>query len=79
MNSVEILGYIGMALVVTSFLSRSMFVLRLLNALGAAIITVYALLIDAWPMVWLNGLLAAINLYHLVLLLRERQAPRHAS
>jgi hypothetical protein len=62
-----------MAFVVTSFLSRSMFILRLLNALGASIITVYALLIDAWPMVWLNGLLAAINLYHLILLLKERQ------
>jgi len=73
-NSVEVVGYAGMALVVLSFLSRSMFRLRLLNAAGAMIITVYALLIDAWPMVWLNGMLAAINLYHLYLLIRERRA-----
>jgi hypothetical protein len=50
-----------------------MFRLRLLNAAGAMIITVYALLIDAWPMVWLNGLLAAINGYHLFLLVRDRK------
>jgi len=74
-NSVEIVGYAGMALVVLSFLSRSMFRLRLLNAVGAAIITFYALLIDAWPMVWLNGLLAAINGYHLFLLVRDRKRP----
>jgi len=72
-NNVEIVGYAGMALVVLSFLSRSMFRLRLLNAAGAMIITVYALLIDAWPMVWLNGLLAAINGYHLFLLVRDRK------
>ncbi len=65
MNSIEIMGYIGTALVVASFLSRSMFILRLLNAIGATIITIYALLIDSWPMVWLNGLLALINVYHL--------------
>jgi len=50
-----------------------MFTLRLLNVIGASIITVYALLIDAWPMVWLNSLLAVINAYHLFLLLQERR------
>jgi len=79
MNGVEMLGYAGMALVVLSFLSRSMFVLRLLNAIGAVVITIYALLIDAWPMVWLNSLLAAINGYHLFLLIRERKRSGSAS
>jgi hypothetical protein len=74
MNYIEILGYTGTVLVVTSFLSRSMFFLRLLNAIGAAVITVYALLIDAWPMVWLNGLLALINAYQLIVLMREHKA-----
>ncbi len=71
MSSVEILGYAGMAFVVSSFIGKSMFILRLLNVVGALIITVYAILIDAWPMVWLNSLLAAINAYHLVLLVRD--------
>jgi hypothetical protein len=73
MSSIEILGYVGMAFVVSSFIGKSMFTLRLLNVIGASIITVYALLIDAWPMVWLNSLLAVINAYHLFLLLQERR------
>ena len=73
MSSIEILGYVGMAFVVSSFIGKSMFTLRLLNVIGASIITVYALLIDAWPMVWLNSLLAVINAYHLFLLLEERR------
>jgi len=77
MNNVEILGYVGTALVVISFLSRSMFYLRLLNAIGASVITLYAFWIDAWPMVWLNGVLAVINGYHLLLLLYEKNKRTH--
>jgi len=77
MSNVEILGYVGTALVVTSFLSRSMFFLRLLNAIGASVITLYAFWIDAWPMVWLNGLLALINGYHLLLLMYEKNNRTH--
>ena len=73
LNPVEILGYTGTALVVLSFLNRSMLKLRLLNTLGAAIITLYAFLIDAWPMVLLNALLAGINGYHYVVLMREER------
>ena len=71
LNPVEMLGYAGTALVVLSFLNRSMLKLRLLNTIGATIITLYAFLIDAWPMVLLNALLAGINGYHYVLLVRE--------
>ncbi len=52
--------------------NRSMLRLRLLNTIGAAIITLYAFLIDAWPMVLLNALLAGINGYHYVVLVREK-------
>ncbi|GEM_PF-1770399 len=73
MSNVEILGYVGMAFVVSSFIGKSMVTLRLLNVIGAAIITVYAMLIAAWPMVWLNSLLAVINAYHLYLLQKEKR------
>ncbi len=72
LNPVEILGYTGTTLVVLSFLNRSMLKLRLLNTIGATIITLYAFLIDAWPMVLLNALLAGINGYHYVVLVREK-------
>ena len=70
---IEILGYMGTALVVASFLGTSMIRLRLLNFLGAVTITIYSFLIAAWPMVLLNGLLAAINGYHYIRLVRDRQ------
>jgi len=73
MSNVEILGYVGMAFVVSSFIGKSMIVLRLLNVIGATIITVYAVLIAAWPMVWLNSLLAGINAYHLYLLQKSER------
>ena len=77
MNSVELLGYVGTAFVVGSFIGKSMFMLRLLNFIGATIITIYAVLIEAWPMVLLDGLLAVINAYHLYLLQKaEREAQR---
>jgi len=71
---IEILGYMGTALIVASFLGTSMIRLRLLNFVGAVIITIYSLLIAAWPMVLLNTLLAAINGYHYFLLLCKKQA-----
>ena len=70
---IEILGYMGTALVVASFLGTSMIRLRLLNFLGAGVIALYALLISAWPMVLLNTLLAVINGYHYQILLRKRR------
>ena len=73
---IEILGYMGTALVVASFLGTSMIRLRLLNFLGAVTITIYSLLIGAWPMVLLNSLLAAINGYHYIRLIRKRQTER---
>ncbi len=71
LNPVDILGYAGTTLVVLSFLNRSMLRLRFLNTLGAAVITLYALLIDAWPLILLNALLAGINGYHYMVLVRE--------
>jgi hypothetical protein len=79
MGSIEILGYVGTALVVSSFISKSMFVLRLLNAIGASVITVYAVMIEAWPMVWLNILLAIINTYQLYILKKDNALPASQS
>ena len=76
LNPVEILGYAGTALVILSFLTRSMRRLRLTNTIGSLIITIYSLLIDAWPMVLLNATLAIINGYHYILLLREGRAEK---
>jgi hypothetical protein len=68
MNSLEFFGYIGTVIVAMSFLSKDIFKLRVLNLIGATIITIYALIIKAYPVALLDGLIVLINGYQLFLL-----------
>lgn len=62
----EIFGYIGTALVILSMTMTSITRLRLFNLAGSIVSVIYALVITAYPVVLLNAMLAAINLYHLI-------------
>lgn len=62
----EIFGYIGTGLVITSMMMRSINKLRILNISGAVISMIYAILVNAWPVVVLNACLTLINLYQLI-------------
>ncbi|RJL47376.1 hypothetical protein D5071_19460 [Pectobacterium carotovorum] len=70
---VDILGYIGTVLVVLSFLCNSIVKLRVLNAVGASFITLYAFLTHAWPVVLLDGFIVIVNLYQLQKLKKIRR------
>ncbi len=70
----QIVGYIGSALIAISMMMRSVLRLRLFNLAGAIILTVYALLIAAWPIVVLDGLITIVNSVQIWRLLRERKA-----
>ena len=61
----ELIGYLASILVALSLTMRSILRLRLINLLGAAFFTVYGLLITAYPVAILNGLIVGINLYYL--------------
>lgn len=61
----EIIGYIASILVVISILMRSIVRLRVINLVGAAVFTVYGLLIQAYPVAVLNFLIVLIDLYYL--------------
>ena len=61
----ELIGYLASILVALSLTMRSILRLRLINLLGAAFFTVYGLLITAYPVAFLNGLIVGINLYYL--------------
>lgn len=58
----ELIGYLASILIA---LSLAILKLRVINLIGAAFFTVYGLLISAYPVAFLNGLIVAINLYHL--------------
>ena len=62
----EILGYIGTALIVISMMMSSVTKLRIVNMSGSVITTIYSALSGAWPIVFLNVSLFLINGYHLV-------------
>ena len=64
-TTVEIIGYVGSALVLISFLMASVVKLRVVNAIGSFIFAVYALIIHSYPTMIMNICLVLINLYYL--------------
>ena len=76
MNSqtwIEMIGYLGSALVVVSMLMSSVVRLRVINTIGSVIFAVYALIIRSYPTALMNAFLVGINVYHL-LRLRNKEA-----
>ena len=70
---IELIGYLGSALVVVSMLMASVVKLRVVNTVGSAIFMGYALVIGSYPTAVMNFFLIAINVYHLVRLFRSHK------
>ena len=68
----EILGWTGSAILVWSLLQSSILRLRLINLVGCVLLVAYNAVIQVWPMVGLNAVLAVINLVYLRGLLASR-------
>ncbi|MCR5746689.1 MAG: YgjV family protein [Lachnospiraceae bacterium] len=62
---IEGIGYLGSFLVVVSMLMTSVKKLRIVNTVGSAIFTTYALIIHSYPTALMNLCLIIINLYQL--------------
>ena len=61
----EVIGYVGTALVLISFLMSSVYKLRVINTIGSAISALYGILMHVYPTVALNVALALINIFFL--------------
>jgi len=72
MFSLDILGYLGTFLIVLSFLSKEMVKLRLLNIVGASMVTIYAVLSEVYPVVLLDGSIVLINTYYLFKMYKQK-------
>ena len=70
---IEIIGYIGSALVLVSMLMTSVVKLRIINLTGSVIFAGYALAIKSYPTAVMNICLAGINIYHLYRIFREEK------
>ena len=64
---IDIIGYVGMALVLCSFLMKKLTLVRLVNMCGAILSLVYGILTHTWPTAILNGSLLLINGIYLIL------------
>jgi hypothetical protein len=69
----EILGYVASVLVAVSLMMRSILRLRVINLIGAICFTVYGVLISAYPVAAVNGVIALINVYFLFQMTRARE------
>ena len=60
--SVELLGYLGSALITVSLLSANVYFLRTFNSIGCLIMAGYGLAIEAYPVTLMNVICVVINL-----------------
>jgi hypothetical protein len=65
-------GWAGSAVLVWSLLQSRILRLRVLNLIGSGILLVFNAILHVWPMVGLNAVLGAINVFYLVKLVRTR-------
>ena len=70
---IELIGYLGSALVVVSMLMTSVVKLRVVNTVGSAIFMAYALIIGSYPTALMNLFLIGINVYQLFRLFRNQK------
>jgi hypothetical protein len=68
----EVVGWLGSAVIVWSLLQTQLSRLRIFNLVGAVLLVAYNLILGIWPMVGLNVVLAAINVWYLVRSVREK-------
>lgn len=70
---IELIGYLGSALVLVSMLMTSVVRLRIINLTGSVIFAVYALIIRSYPTALMNIALAGINIFYLIRIFKEEK------
>ena len=69
----EVIGYIGTALILLSMVMTSVTWLRRVNVLGSVFSMIYGLFCNTWPTVLLNMSLIVINVVQLHRLRKEKK------
>ena len=68
----EIIGYAASIVIAISLMMRSLIRLRIINGIGALVFVLYGILIKAYPVAFLNGIIVIIDLYYLLQMLRRQ-------
>jgi len=74
MSLLDLVGWVGSAILVWSLLQTRILRLRLINLIGSLILVAFNAGVGVWPMVGLNTVLVGINLFYLRQLLRSRHS-----
>jgi GNAT superfamily N-acetyltransferase len=69
----ELFGYLASALIAVSLMMSSILRLRVINMIGGTAFSIYGLLIGAYPVAILNGLIVLVNVYHVARMLRAKK------
>ncbi len=67
-----ILGYVASIIVAVSLMMSSIIKLRIINLIGAAFFSLYGFLIEAYPVGFLNGFIALVDLYYIILFINKK-------
>ena len=73
MTWLDALGWFGSALLVFSLMQARVLRFRILNSIACVILLVFNGILEIWPMVAMNVVLCAINVWFIAKLLRERR------
>lgn len=74
MNWVEVIGYFAMTFLVLSFIPKQVKPIRIINLIGCLFFVAYGILLGwKFPIIISNGLIAVIQIYHL-LFVKEKKA-----
>lgn len=73
-DTTELAGYLATILLVISFLPRNVKYIRGINFFACIVFVVYGVLLGLkWPIIISNGLIALIQLYHLIFNKKSKQ------
>ena len=73
MTFLQIFGYTASAVIAVSLMMSSIVRLRIINLFGATCFSIYGFLIGAYPVFFLNGFIALIDIYYLIQIFGARE------
>ena len=76
MNYYQYIGYLGSVLIAISLMMKNIYLLRRINLIGASTFALYGYLVNAYPVVLLNGFIALVDVYYLIRMQQARDAFR---
>ncbi len=65
MTTVDLIGYLGSGLLLLSMMMKNIRTLRWVNILGCSVFIIYAILLNAIPILITNAAILIVNVYYL--------------